>query len=168
MKRSLATALTVFGAVAASQTATAQSALMPCNAFVQLKTEAEQRAMAVRASIEHKAERRDICAAVQRFYAAERNVVKFLEDNKTWCGIPDQVIKTAKENHEHTLKFRTAACTEVLAAKPRPPSLSDAIATSVDTANNTRTGLGTLDTLNGNPLAATSRTALGHKPFDTR
>ena len=92
MKRSLATALTVFGAVAASQTATAQSALMPCNAFVQLKTEAEQRAMAVRASIEHKAERRDICAAVQRFYAAEHNVVKFLEDNKTWCGIPDQVM----------------------------------------------------------------------------
>ena len=128
MKRSLATALTVFGVVAASQTATAQSALMPCNAFVQLKTEAEQRAMmAVRASIEHRAERRDICAAVQRFYAAERNVVKFLEDNKTWCGIPDQVIKTAKENHEHTLKFRTAACTEAPAAKPRPPSLSDAI-----------------------------------------
>jgi hypothetical protein len=34
------------------------------------------------------------------------------------------------------------------------PTLSDAIGTpSVDTAGNTKTGRGTLDTLNGNPLA---------------
>jgi hypothetical protein len=79
--------------------------------------------------------------------------VKFLEDNKTWCGIPEQAIKTAKDNHERTLKFRTAACTEA-PVKPRAPSLSDAIGTpSVDTGNNTKTGRGTLDSLNGNPLA---------------
>jgi hypothetical protein len=43
----------------------------------------------------------------KRFYAAERNVVKFLEDNKTWCGIPDQVIKTAKENQGHAEALRS-------------------------------------------------------------
>jgi hypothetical protein len=90
---------------------------------------------------------------VQRFYSAEDAVVKFLEANKSWCGIPEQAVTIAKGNHERTLKFRTAACTEAPVAKPRAPSLSDAIATpSVDTAGNTKTGRGTLDSLNGNPL----------------
>ena len=154
MKRSFATVLAVLADAAASHTAWAQSAPVQCSTFAQIRGEAEQKALAVRASIEHKAERKDICAAVQRFYAAEGNVLKFLEDNKTWCGIPDQAIKAAKEGHERTLKFRTAACAEAPAAKPRAPSLSDAIGTpSVDTGNNTKTGRGTLDSLNGNPLA---------------
>ena len=154
MRRSVAAALAVLAIVAASGTASAQSTPVQCNAFVQLRDDAQKRAMAVRTAVEHKAERKDICALVQRYYAAESTVVKFLEDNKTWCGIPDQAIKAAKDNHEHTGKFRTAACTEAPAAKPRPPSLSDAIGTpSVDTGANTKTGRGTLDLLNGNPLA---------------
>ena len=81
-------------------------------------------------------------------------MLKFLEDNKTWCGIPDQAISAAKQGHERTGQFRTAACTEAPAPKPRAPSLSDSINTpSVDTGNNTKTGRGTLDSLNGNPLA---------------
>jgi hypothetical protein len=132
----------------------AQPSPPQCNAFPQLRTDAQEKALAIRTAVAHKAERKDICALVQRFYAAESAVVKFLEDNKTWCGIPAEAIKAAKDNHEHTLKFRTAACTEAPAAKPRPPSLSDAIGTpSVDTGNNTKTGRGTLDSLNGNPLA---------------
>ena len=80
MRRSFATLLTVLAVATASQTASAQPAPAQCNAFVQPKTEAEQKVMAVRASIEHKAERTDICAAVKRFYAAEGNVLKFLEE----------------------------------------------------------------------------------------
>jgi len=91
---------------------------------------------------------------MQRFYAAEGAVVKFLIDNQTWCGIPQEAIKTAKENHEHTDKMRTAACTEAPTVKPKAPSLSDAINTpSVDTGKNTKTGQGTFDSLGGNPLA---------------
>jgi hypothetical protein len=153
MKRSFGMALAVLAVAAASQTALAQGQVQ-CNAFGQLRSDAEQKALAVRASIEHKAERKDICAAVTRFYAAEAAVVKFLEDNKSWCGIPDQAIKSAKEGHERTSKIRTAACTEAPVAKPKVPTLSDAIGTpSVDTGNNTKTGRGTLDSLNGNPLA---------------
>ena len=153
MKRSFALALAVLAVATASQTASAQGPVQ-CNAFGQLRSDAEQKALAVRASMERKAERKDICAAVQRFYAAEGSVVKFLENNKTWCGIPEQAVKAAKENHERTLKFRTAACTEAPVAKPRVPTLSDAIGTpSVDTGNNTKTGRGTLNSLNGNPLA---------------
>jgi hypothetical protein len=134
--------------------AQAQPAPPQCAAFVQLRSDAQDKAMAVRTAIEKKVERKDVCTLVQRFYSAEGTVVKFLEDNKTWCNIPDQAITAAKQNHERTLKFRTAACTEAPQAKPRPPSLSDAIGTpSVDTGENTKTGRGTLDSLSGNPLA---------------
>jgi hypothetical protein len=153
MKRSVAAALAIVLAGAAAGTASAQSPAQ-CNAFIQLRDEAQKKALAVRAAVEHKVERKEICALVQRYYAAESVVVKFLEENKTWCGIPDEAIKAAKGNHEHTEKFRTAACQEGPAAKPKAPSLSDAIGTpSVDTGANTRTGRGTLDSLNGNPLA---------------
>jgi hypothetical protein len=154
MKRSLAAALAVIAIAIGSQTALAQAPVSQCSAFPGLKSEAEQKAMAVRTAMQHKAERKEICTLVQRFAAAEENVVKFLELNKSWCGVPEQAIAMAKTNHERTLKFRTVACTEAPAAKPRPPSLSDAIGTpSVDTAGNTKTGRGTLDSLNGNPLA---------------
>jgi hypothetical protein len=154
MKRSVAAALAVVAIFAASQAAQAQSSAVDCNSFVKFRDDAQQKALAVRTAVQNKVERKDICTAVQRYYAAETIVVKFLEDNKTWCGIPEQAIKAAKDNHEHTLKFRTAACTEAPAAKPRTPTLSDAIGTpSVDTGANTKTGRGTLDSLNGNPLA---------------
>jgi hypothetical protein len=154
MTRSVAAALAVVAMFAASQAASAQSSGVNCNSFIALRDEAQQRALAVRNAVQNKAERKDVCTVVQRYYAAEAIVVKFLEDNKTWCGIPEQAIKAAKDNHEHTLKFRTAACTEAPAARARVPTLSDAIGTpSVDTGANTKTGRGTLDSLNGNPLA---------------
>jgi hypothetical protein len=155
MKRSFATALTLaLFAAGACTPVSAQTAAAQCNAFSGLKSDAEQKALAVRTAMEHKAERKQICALVQRFAAAEESVVKFLERNQSWCGIPQQAITAAKTNHERTLKFRTMACAEAPAARPRPPSLSEAIGTpAVDTGENTRTGRGTLDSLTGNPLA---------------
>jgi hypothetical protein len=154
MKRSVAAALAVLAVAAQCPAVSAQTGPVDCNSFIKLRDAAQEKALAVRTAVEHKAERKDICGLVTRYYSAESVVLKFLEDNKTWCGIPDQAIKAAKDNHDHTLKFRTAACTEAPAAKPRAPSLSDAISTpSVDTGANTKTGRGTLDSLNGNPLA---------------
>jgi len=153
MKLSLAAAFAVIALAAASPSAWAQGPPQ-CNDFLKIRDDAEQKASAVRNAMTRKLERKEICALVQRFTAAEGAVVKFLEGNKTWCNIPDVAVKQAKENHEKTLKFRTAICTEAPAAQPRQPTLSDAIGTpSVDTAGNTRTGRGTFDTLNGNPLA---------------
>ena len=154
MRRSVAAALAVLALAAASSAASAQSTPAQCNSFIALRDDAQKKALAVRTAVEHKVERKEICSLVQRYYAAESAVVKFLEDNKTWCGIPEDAIKAAKGNHEHTEKFRTAACTEAPVAKPKVPTLSDAIGTpSVDTGANTKTGRGTLDSLNGNPLA---------------
>jgi len=153
MKSSRAALLAAFAIIAASHAASAQAPVQ-CNAFMPLRDDAQKKAAAVRAATEHKAERKEVCALVTRFATAEAAVVKFLEANKTWCGIPDEAVKAAKTGHERTLKFRTMACSEAPAAQPKAPSLSDAIGTpSVDSAANTKTGRGTLDTLSGNPLA---------------
>ena len=153
MKSSRAILLAAFAIIAASHAASAQAPVQ-CNAFMPLRDDAQKKAAAVRAATEHKAERKEVCALVTRFATAEAAVVKFLEANKTWCGIPDEAVKAAKTGHERTLKFRTMACSEAPAAQPKAPSLSDAIGTpSVDSAANTKTGRGTLDTLSGNPLA---------------
>lgn len=146
-------ALALLAVAAAPSVALAQTPPQ-CTAFGQLRADTEQKATAVRAAIAKKVDRKEICTLMQRFYAAEGAMVKFLEDNKTWCGIPDQVIQGAKASHDRSLQYRTAACTEAPGVKQRPPSLSDAISTpSVDTGSNTKTGRGTLDSLNGNPLA---------------
>ena len=167
MKRSLASVLvprgpTVVAAIvtaaavtiAACGAASAQAEPPKCNDFMQLRTDAQQKAAAVRDATQHKAERKKICELMTRFSAAEETMVKFLVANKTWCGVPDAAITAAKAGHENTLKFKKLACTEAPVAQPKQPTLSDAIAQpSVDTGSNTRTGHGTLDSLSGNPLA---------------
>lgn len=123
-----------------------------CNEVDKLAAEAQKRSALVGSAIKAKAERKELCTLMTDFIAAETKVVKFLADNKTWCGIPDQVITVSKTSHEKALKFRTAACEE--GPHPKAPTLSDAIkAPSVDSSKNTSTGRGTFDTLTGNPLA---------------
>jgi len=123
-----------------------------CASFPKLRDEAKAKAEAVSAVGKHKGDRKDMCAAVQSFTAAEDKVVKFLEDNKRNCGVPDQAVTQAKAMHANTVKFRDTVCAE--GPKPKVPTLSDAIgAPPAETGTNTKTGRGTLDTLTGNPLA---------------
>jgi len=124
-----------------------------CSDFSKFAAEAQKRSALVSAAMKAKADRKELCTLMTNFVAAETDVVKFLENNKVWCGVPDQVIAVSKANHEKSMKFRTMACSEE-GPRPKAPSLSDAIrAPSVDTAKNTKTGRGTFDTLTGNPLA---------------
>jgi hypothetical protein len=128
-------------------------ALPQCTQFGPLQTETQKRGDAVSAAMKAHADRKQICALMTAFVGAEGALVKFLEDNKTWCGVPDQAVTVSKANHEKSVKFRTAACTDN-GPHPKAPSLSDAIKTpTVDSATNTKTGRGTFDTLTGNPLA---------------
>jgi hypothetical protein len=123
-----------------------------CAEFPRLRDEAQKKAGLVEATGKRKGDRKEMCAAVQTFFTAEAAVVKFLDTNKTACGVPEQALAQAKVIHTHTQKFRDTVCAE--GPKPKVPTLSDAIGTpSLDTGSNTRTGRGTLDTLTGNPLA---------------
>ena len=124
-----------------------------CSDFGKLTAEAQERSALVSAAMKAKADRKELCTLMTSFVAAETSVVKFLEANKIWCGVPDEALKASKTNHEKSMKFRTMACSEE-GPRPKAPSLSDAIKSpSVDTAKNTKTGRGTFDTLTGNPLA---------------
>ena len=123
-----------------------------CANFPRLRDEAKTKADAISAIGKRHGDRKEMCAAVQNFTAAEDKVVKFLEDNKTRCGVPEQAVAQAKAMHAHTMQFRDTVCAE--GPKAKTPTLSDAIGTpSLDTGANTRTGRGTFDTLTGNPLA---------------
>jgi hypothetical protein len=100
-----------------------------------------------------KGERAEICKLISAFVVSEATTVKFLVDNKTWCGVPDQMVSTATINHQKSLKMRDAICSDD-GPHPKAPSLSDAIKTPpLDSAVNTKTGsFGTFDSLTGNPL----------------
>jgi hypothetical protein len=124
----------------------------PCNGFLPLRNDAQQKGMAIGTAEKRHADRKEMCKLVSVFSVAEGKALKFLQDNTTWCGIPPQVIASAKENHEKTLKFRDVVCAP--APQPHVPTLSDAIGgPSVDTSKNTKTNTGTFNTLTGNPLA---------------
>jgi hypothetical protein len=124
-----------------------------CNAFASISENAHKKAEAVQAAMKSKADRKLICTLMTTFLAAEGNALKFLVDNKTACGVPDQAIANSKTNHAKSTQFREMACNEN-APRQKTPTLSDAIKTpTVDSASNTKTGRGTLDTLMGNPLS---------------
>jgi len=155
MKGSVAIALALALGIGVTGSRTASAQMPPqCNDFLKLRDDAQKKGAAIGAAEQRKADRKEVCTLVQRFAVAEGAAVKFLEDNKTWCGVPDQAVSGAKATHEKTLKFRTVVCSDAPQPQPKVPTLSDAIGTpSVDTAKNTKTGHGTFDTLTGNPLA---------------
>lgn len=148
----LASGLVAFGTaipVASAQ----QSMPAQCMKFRAINEATQLKANAVQVAMKAKADRKDICRLMTAFVASESSVVKFLVDNETWCGIPDQAVSAAKASHEKSIKFRDAACTA--GPSPKAETLSDAIKTApVDSATNTKAGrFGTFDTLTGNPLA---------------
>jgi hypothetical protein len=128
----------------------------PCfNDFMPLRQDAEKKALAVRAAHERKATAQEACKLIGVFSDAEGKVVQFMEKNGAWCGIPDQVVKQAKANHEHTAELRKQIC--MAAANPpraAGPTLSEALAPGTLTVPETvKPGRGTFDTLTGNALA---------------
>jgi hypothetical protein len=123
----------------------------PCEGFLPLRTDAQQKGLAIAAAEKRHADQKELCSLVSRFYVAEGAALTFLANNKTWCGVPEQAITSAKATHDKTLKFRDVVCNP--AAQRHTPTLSDAIgAPSIDTAKNTNTSTGTFNTLTGNPL----------------
>ena len=117
MKQSLAIAVALFAlnmgipALLPVWTSPAAAQGAPqCAEFPRLSAETKKKADAVQAAINAKADRKQVCALLTTFVASEATVIKFLEDNKVWCGVPDQAIAGSKTNHEKSIKFKTMAC----------------------------------------------------------
>jgi len=85
--------------------------------------------------------------------ASQTKMLKFVNENGQWCGIPANVTEQIKMGTAKVAEIRTKVC-QVAAAPQRPqgPSLSDALSAPVPDSNNIKTGRGTYDTLTGSPL----------------
>jgi hypothetical protein len=130
----------------------------PCfREFLPLRDEAQKRGAAIKAAADRKAPRQELCQAFRRFAESEAKLVKFIEENKDWCGIPAQAATEVKANHGRTLQMRQRVCAtgpvgaEGGPPKPSGPGLSEALGTYRPAAEGS-TGRGTFDTLTGNVL----------------
>jgi hypothetical protein len=133
-----------------------QQQMPPCfNDFVPLRTDAQKRAEVLQAAIKRKAEREEICNLIKSFSAAEAKVVKFVEKNQQFCGVPAEAVGQMKANHQRTLVSQNQVCSGgPNAARPSGPGLSEALGLSrTPTATDTTAPRsGTMDTLTGNVL----------------
>ncbi len=96
--------------------------------FQTLSQQTQIKANAVSAAMKAKSDRAELCKLMNVFVASEATTVKFLVDNKTWCGVPDQMVSGATANHQKSLKMRDVICSDD-GPHPKAPSLSDAIKT---------------------------------------
>jgi hypothetical protein len=128
----------------------------PCwDDFTPLREEAQKRANAISVAGKRKAPPNEICQLFNRFAEAETKVIKYVEENGTWCGIPPDALKQMKESQAKGDAMRKNVC--AMAANPPPPrgpTLGDALGTTrVPDVGKARTGTGTFDTLTGSPPA---------------
>jgi hypothetical protein len=135
----------------------------PCfKEFTPLRDAAEKKGLLIKAAVERKAQRQEVCKLFKVYAAAEGKVMKFITDNREACQVPPQAVSTMQANHDRTVKTRDQICAAGpgapgVAGAPVPPPqprLSDELGVrSVISPEMTKPGKGTFDTLTGNPLA---------------
>ena len=128
----------------------------PCaTEIMPLRDEAQKKGMAIKATVERKADRSELCKAFRSFVAAEAKFVKYAVDNGARCGISADDVKVIKGNHGKSVTTSNRVCNAAAGpGAPPPPSLSDALGTSrIPDSSNIKTGKGgTFDTLSGSTL----------------
>jgi hypothetical protein len=123
----------------------------PCAAFLPIRQEVEQALLTLKAANDRKAPREEFCQIFQKLAVSAGKVVRFFEQNKALCGVPDDAIKRAKNDHAKSLGFRKQACSA--APAPAGPSLSDVlVAPILPESSSNKPDVGTFNTLTGNPL----------------
>ena len=126
----------------------------PCvQEFFKLRDDAEKKALAIKAANDRKAPPKEACALFTALAASQTKMLKFVNENGQWCGIPPNIAEQIKQGSAKVTEIRTRVC-QVAAAPQRQqgPSLSDALDAPVPDSNNIKTGRGTFDTLTGSPL----------------
>ena len=131
-----------------------QQEMPPCvQEFFKLRDDAEKKALAIKAANDRKAPPKEACVLFTALAASQAKMLKFVNENGQWCGIPANVAEQIKQGSAKVTEIRTRVC-QVAAAPQRQqgPSLSDALNAPVPDSNNIKTGRGTFDTLTGSPL----------------
>jgi hypothetical protein len=128
-----------------------------CQQLIAMRDEVQKHGLALGAANKRHAPVAEACKLFKVFLAAESKFLKSMEDGKTICGVPAEVITQAKLGHESASKAGKQVC-EMAAngGGPAAPSLSDALGSTPalpDTTSATKSGGSTFDTLTGSPLA---------------
>jgi hypothetical protein len=121
--------------------------------FPSLREDVEKAGALLKAAGDRKAPREEACALFKAFVPKEAKMLKFLETNRTVCGVPPNVLTQIRSNHASSIRVRNQVCSAAPAAA-QGPSLSDALGGPIiadDTS--TKKGYGIFDTLTGSPLA---------------
>jgi hypothetical protein len=125
-----------------------------CRQILVYRDETQKTGLALSAASKRKAQPDEVCKLFKVFIAAEGKMLKGLEENSATCGVPPDALKNLKEQHARANQMGKQVC-EVAAQGPRPagPSLSDALGTTPPVPDVTdKRGVGTFETLTGNPL----------------
>jgi len=126
-----------------------------CRQLLVNRDETQKHGLALQAAGKKKVPPEELCKLFKVFLAAETKMVKGVEDNSATCGVPPELIKQLKDQHGRAAAMGKQVC-DVAAQGPRPaaPSLSDALGTTppVPESKDTKRGVGTFETLTGNPL----------------
>ena len=122
-----------------------------------MRDEFQKKGIVLKAAIDGKAERGELCKAFRGLVTAEAKYVKFVRENSERCSIPAEISKGMKDNHSKHVSITNRVCNAAAGpgAAPPPPSLSDALGTSrIPDSSNIKTGKGgTFDTLGGSAIA---------------
>lgn len=155
----------VLAAAMAASLATTGIARADCQSdAAPIQQEMGERAKALQAAGQKKAEPQVLCQLFRAYTATEAKWTKFLVDNKDWCQIPQQVADQAKSNAKKAIAMRDKIC-QVAAnggaapgagGPPKPPpqgSISSALGITTGYSVGQSEGKsGVFDTLNGNAL----------------
>ena len=127
--------------------------------FMPLREEAEKRGKLIKAASDRKAPPDEACKLITNFGQAEIKMIKYVENNASKCGIPQQISDQLKAGHKNTEAMQQKVCGFAQQAAQQKsaaaPSLSEVLGSSasVPEALPTKKGGSTFDTLNGNVLA---------------
>jgi hypothetical protein len=126
-----------------------------CQQFPPIRQAAEEGAAALRHAGERKAPREEVCGLFKSFSVKEARLIKFLVDNKTACGVPEQAITSARAGHAKTLQITKNVCSSGGGGPAPGPTLSDALGGPIiaDDTSAKQPGTGTFNTLTGNVLS---------------
>ena len=127
--------------------------------FISLRGAVETRGKALEGSGKRKASAPEVCKLLRDFTTAEARMIKYLQDRQTACGVPDQIVKQAKESHTKAIAMRNQVCQAAAGpAAPPPPPPSQGLSGVLGTPGvggapaESAGGSGVFDTLTGNVL----------------
>jgi len=127
-----------------------------CQRFIPLREEMEKRGKAVQSAMQRKVPPQEACRLIRSFAENEAKILKFVQEDGSWCGFPPEALQQVKTSHANTLKAQQNACAAAAQVQRAPPqpTLGDVLGTSrIPDASTTRSGRGgTFDTLSGSAI----------------